>query len=114
MIFQEEKVIFYNDFYACLCHTKMHRFALNKCFACQGVIFHLAVTAERACSAFPCQNGALCSEEKGEYTCQCQPGWMGRTCEQSKYCGGKVVLYSRANAAKFLFKCIDHFKQTAS
>ena len=34
------------------------------------------------CISNPCQNGASCFENQEGFSCQCQPGYDGRTCEE--------------------------------
>ena len=36
------------------------------------------------CAINPCQNGANCEDGINEYRCECEPGWQGTNCEQSK------------------------------
>lgn len=33
------------------------------------------------CASEPCQNGALCNDHVGFYTCTCAPGYEGTQCE---------------------------------
>ena len=33
------------------------------------------------CSPNPCKNNGVCTDGLQAYTCACQPGWMGKTCE---------------------------------
>lgn len=43
------------------------------------------------CATNPCQNGGSCSDGpgSGDFTCACQPGWDGATCETAGYsCSG--------------------------
>ena len=35
-------------------------------------------------SSSPCENNGRCIDGINGYTCQCQPGWTGDNCEQSK------------------------------
>ena len=32
------------------------------------------------CSTSPCENGAICVDEHGGYTCQCTDQWLGDKC----------------------------------
>ena len=34
------------------------------------------------CNTNPCRNGATCLENQQGFSCQCQPGFDGRTCEE--------------------------------
>ncbi|XP_066271692.1 uncharacterized protein [Branchiostoma lanceolatum] len=33
------------------------------------------------CQSGPCENGGVCSSSGGRFTCSCQPGWEGTTCQ---------------------------------
>ena len=35
-------------------------------------------------SSSPCENNGRCIDGINGYTCQCQPGWTGDNCEESK------------------------------
>merc|ERR1719411_490711 len=36
------------------------------------------------CAANPCQNGGKCVDLEDDYTCECQPGWVGKKCEEDQ------------------------------
>ena len=36
------------------------------------------------CSSFPCQHNGTCTDLIDRYTCQCQPGYKGYSCEIGK------------------------------
>jgi hypothetical protein len=38
-------------------------------------------STDSACAPSPCENGAACIEQVDGFTCLCQPGFMGNTCE---------------------------------
>lgn len=49
------------------------------------IFFFLNLTCKDPCkSTKPCQNGATCVNNNGDYTCLCKPGYQGRNCEQGK------------------------------
>ena len=33
------------------------------------------------CSSDPCRNGATCNDEVATFSCECAPGYDGRTCD---------------------------------
>ena len=37
------------------------------------------------CASSPCQNGGKCIDGVASFTCQCDPGWAGDVCDESKY-----------------------------
>eukprot|EP00808_Paulinella_micropora_P000798 g78003.t1 len=41
------------------------------------------------CSSNPCQNGGLCKDQSGSYTCTCQTGWEGTNCQTNTNDCGK-------------------------
>ena len=41
------------------------------------------------CEESPCQNGGTCENGEGSYTCNCEEGFKGDTCEE-----GNIILYS--------------------
>ena len=36
------------------------------------------------CLSEPCQNGGSCTDGLNDYTCNCGPLWIGKTCGSSK------------------------------
>ena len=49
------------------------------------IFFFFYLTCTDPCKASkPCQNGATCVNNNGDYTCLCKPGYQGRNCEQGK------------------------------
>ena len=36
------------------------------------------------CASSPCQNGGICSDEIGKFTCTCAGGYTGTTCQSGK------------------------------
>ena len=43
------------------------------------------------CASSPCQNGGKCIDGVASFTCQCDPGWAGDVCDESKYNAKKVL-----------------------
>ena len=43
------------------------------------------------CAATPCKNGATCTDKLNDYDCQCEAGWTGKNCTQSKWISGLEV-----------------------
>ncbi|ELT87560.1 hypothetical protein CAPTEDRAFT_120633 [Capitella teleta] len=39
-----------------------------------------------ACLPNPCENGGACESSGNGFTCTCEPGWMGETCDTPDYC----------------------------
>ena len=37
------------------------------------------------CESNPCQFNGTCSDEIGDYTCDCVDGFQGKSCEESKF-----------------------------
>ena len=40
------------------------------------------------CQSNPCLNGASCTDRINEFKCTCLPGFVGTTCQVSKFIGG--------------------------
>ena len=36
------------------------------------------------CASDPCENGGVCNDQVNGFTCDCQAGYDGETCENSK------------------------------
>uniref|UniRef100_A0A182W1J3 EGF-like domain-containing protein n=1 Tax=Anopheles minimus TaxID=112268 RepID=A0A182W1J3_9DIPT len=34
------------------------------------------------CTSNPCANNGICIDGEGDYSCECQPGWTGKTCTE--------------------------------
>eukprot|EP00794_Sanderia_malayensis_P007132 gene7132-7937_t len=86
------------------------------CIACSSPLFTHAegsvassqCTNINECSSNPCNNGATCVDGVNGFTCQCKPGFLGRTCEQEKDecasnpCFGEAHCMDLVNA----FECV--------
>ena len=42
------------------------------------------VIAKNNCDPNPCQNGGICEDLVNTYLCNCEPGFTGYNCEDSK------------------------------
>lgn len=45
----------------------------------------LTFTDINECDTNPCENGGLCTNSKGSFTCSCLGGWRGPACNQGKF-----------------------------
>ena len=52
--------------------------------SCNDISLYTLESTENPCVPNPCMNGGNCKEEKGNFTCDCQPGFEGDTCEISR------------------------------
>ncbi|XP_053736434.1 coagulation factor IX isoform X1 [Synchiropus splendidus] len=61
--------------------------------------FWFRYTSPDPCRSDPCQNGGLCSLERGSFVCLCPPRFRGRTCDsdalQCRYQNGGCMQYCR-------------------
>lgn len=47
------------------------------------------------CEAEPCKNGGICTDLVANYSCECPGEFMGRNCQQSKYCHRFTSLFQK-------------------
>lgn len=49
------------------------------------------------CEAEPCKNGGICTDLVANYSCECPGEFMGRNCQQSKYCMSLRLTFNKIN-----------------
>lgn len=57
------------------------------------------------CEAEPCKNGGICTDLVANYSCECPGEFMGRNCQQSKYCHRFTSLFQKKK--KLLFSLTE-------
>jgi hypothetical protein len=62
--------------------TKIQNYLIGKQIEC-GVICTNDPDIDE-CGSFPCQHNGTCTDLIDRYTCQCQPGYKGYSCEIGK------------------------------
>ena len=63
-----------------------------KCLCYNGYDGELCDHSADPCLENPCQNGGVCLSSSNGYTCNCQPEWTGKSCEQPiGECGGSFT-----------------------
>ena len=70
----------------------MHKYLILKSETLS-IFFFFFQQEKEYCIPNPCKNGATCTAEQQGYTCSCQPGFRGETCQSKSSHSVKVTVF---------------------
>ena len=64
------------------------------------MVLHKKIFIRNYCSNIPCKNGGQCLDVNDNFKCECQPNWLGKTCEEE-------IIKCSSNPCSVNGNCVD-------